>query len=111
MFIIFSNFLLIVDNEKNVYLTKVVNFNYKNFSNSSEDGKIYVSRSNFRLKNNISNTYDDLLNTKYKVKINQNTLERLERLSKDNCPAIYEGKIEERIAHAEKLQIYIDRVK
>jgi hypothetical protein len=46
-----------------------------------------------------------------KVTKDQNTLERLERLSKDNCPAIYEEKIEERIAHAEKLQIYIDRVK
>ena len=77
-----DDFLLIVDNEKNVYLTKVVNFNYKNFSNSSEEGKIYISRSNFRLKNNISNTYDDLLNTKYKVKINQNTLERLKNYFK-----------------------------
>ena len=77
-----DDFLLIVDNEKNVYLTKVVNFNYKNFSNSSEEGKIYISRSNFRLKNNISNSYDDLLNTKYKVKINQNTLERLKNYFK-----------------------------
>ena len=77
-----DDFLLIVDNEKNVYLTKVVNFNYKNFSNSSEEGKIYISRSNFRLKNNISNSYDDLLNTKYKVEINQNTMERLKNYFK-----------------------------
>ncbi len=77
-----NDFLLIVDNDKNVYLTKVENFNFKNFNDISEEGKIYTSRSNFKLKNNISNSYDDILNSKYKVKVNQNTLDRLKNYFK-----------------------------
>ena len=72
-----NDFLLIIDNDKNVYLTKVVKFNYKTIYKNSEDFKKFFIRSNFKLKNDISLTYDDLLDEKYKVVINENTLERV----------------------------------
>ena len=72
-----NNFLLIVDNDKKVYLTKIVNFEYKNYNDNNKDIKKYSLKSNFNLKNNISLTYDKLLNKKYNVEINQNTLERV----------------------------------
>ena len=72
-----NDFLLIIDNDKNVYLTKVVKFNYKTIYKNSEDFKKFFIRSNFKLKNDISLTYDDLLGEKYKVVINENTLERV----------------------------------
>ena len=72
-----NDFLLIIDNDKNVYLTKVVKFNYKTIYKNSEDFEKFFIRSNFKLKNDISLTYDDLLGEKYKVVINENTLERV----------------------------------
>ena len=72
-----NDFLLIIDNDKNVYLTKVVKFNYKTIYKNSEDFEKFFIRSNFKLKNDISLTYDDLLAEKYKVVINENTLERV----------------------------------
>ena len=77
-----NDFLLIVDNEKNVYLTKIIDFKYKNFNDTSENDRIYFAKSNLKLKSNISNSYDDLLNIKYKIDINQNTLERLKNYFK-----------------------------
>ena len=72
-----NDFLLIIDNSKKVYLTKVVKFNFKSINKNSEDFRKFFVRSNFKLKNDISLTYDDLLADKYKVVINQNTLERV----------------------------------
>ena len=72
-----NDFLLIVDNNKNVYLTKIINFNFKDIQINSEDFKQYLVKSNFRLKNYISSSYDDLISKKYNIKINYNSLEKI----------------------------------
>jgi len=72
-----NDFLLIVDNKKNVYLTKVKSFNFKNFLEKNENYNKFYLQSNYDIKNNISSTYDSLLNNKYKITVNQNTLNRL----------------------------------
>ena len=77
-----NNYLLIVDNDEKVYLTKIIDFKYKKISKNSEDYNKYILRSNFRLKNNISSSYDDFLNTKYEVEINQKTIERIKNYFK-----------------------------
>ena len=71
-----GDFLLIVDNSNNIYLTKVENYQYDNFF-SEEDKIKYEIQSNFKIQNEITNTYDLILNDKYKVEIYNNTLERL----------------------------------
>ena len=71
-----GDFLLIVDNSNNVYLTKVENYQYNNFF-SEEDKIKYEIQSNFKIQNEITNSYDLILNDKYKVEIYNNTLERL----------------------------------
>ena len=71
-----GDFLLIVDNSNNIYLTKVENYQYNNFF-SEEDKIKYEIQSNFKIQNEITNTYDLILNDKYKVEIYNNTLERL----------------------------------
>ena len=72
-----NDFLLIVDNKKNVYLTKVKSFNFKDFLKDNENYNKFFLQSNYDIKNNISSTYDSLLNNKYKITVNQNTLNRL----------------------------------
>ena len=72
-----NDFLLIVDNNKNVYLTKIINFNFKDIQINSEDFKQYLVKSNFRLKNYISSSYDDLISKKYNIKINYKSLEKI----------------------------------
>lgn len=72
-----NDFLLIVDNKKNVYLTKVKSFNFKNFLEKNENYNKFYLQSNYDIKNNISSTYDSLLNNKYEITVNQNTLDRL----------------------------------
>ena len=71
-----GDFLLIVDNSNNIYLTKVENYQYNNFFNE-EDKIKYEIQSNFKIQNEITNSYDLILNDKYKVEIYNNTLERL----------------------------------
>ena len=71
-----GDFLLIVDNSNNIYLTKVENYQYDNFF-SEEDKIKYEIQSNFKIQNEITNSYDLILNDKYKVEIYNNTLERL----------------------------------
>ena len=71
-----GDFLLIVDNSNNIYLTKVENYQYNNFF-SEEDKIKYEIQSNFKIQNEITNSYDLILNNKYKVEIYNNTLERL----------------------------------
>ena len=77
-----NDFVLIVDNMNNVYLTKIIKFNYKAFDNNSDELKKYTIKSKLNIKNNISSTYDDLLNQKYKVKVFDNTLDRLKNYFK-----------------------------
>ena len=72
-----NDFLLIVDNKKNVYLTKIVNFIYNDIKTGTTDFNQYLVKSNFRLKNYISSSYDNLINNKYKITINYNSLEKI----------------------------------
>ena len=77
-----NDFVLIVDNMNNVYLTKIIKFNYKAFDNNSDELKKYTIKSKLNIKNNVSSTYDELLNQKYKVKVFDNTLDRLKNYFK-----------------------------
>tara|TARA_A100000164_G_scaffold196817_1_gene174549 strand:+ start:1323 stop:2744 length:1422 start_codon:yes stop_codon:yes gene_type:complete len=77
-----NEFLLIVDNNKKVYLTRVLDFRYQVFDKSNVDYNKYLLETNYKLKNNISISYDNLLNKKYEVVVNENTLERLKNFFK-----------------------------
>ena len=77
-----NDFLLIVDNNMNVYLTKIIDFEYKNFTDQSEDFNKSSIKSKFILKNYISMAYDDYINSKYDINIFNNTIERLKNYFK-----------------------------
>ena len=74
--------MLIVDNNMNVYLTKVIDFEYNNFNEQSEEFNKSSIKSKIILKNYISMAYDDYINSKYDVNIFNNTIERLKNYFK-----------------------------
>ena len=64
-------------NEQNIYLAKIIKSNQKNIIKNSDDYEKYNDEANKTMKNNMYSSYDYLLNKKYKVEINQKTLERV----------------------------------
>ena len=72
-----NNFALITDNNNNIYLSKIKNIYEKEISNSSKDFLKYNNQSNNKIIDQMYLSYDLLLNTKYNVKINEKTLERV----------------------------------
>ena len=56
-------------------MAKVTTSSKENIIKSSNEYKKYNDKSNNEIKNNMFSSYDLLLNKKYKVKINQKTLE------------------------------------
>ena len=56
--------------------------NYFNLSKNSKEIKKFANQTNLKIRDNLYNSYDFLLNEKYKVKINQKTLDRMKNYFK-----------------------------
>ena len=72
-----KSFTLVSDNEKNVYLVKILDHKVDNILDNKELINIYYSEANNLIKNKIFQSYDFYLNSKYTIKINEKTLERV----------------------------------
>ena len=72
-----NNFGLITDKNKNIYLIKINDIEYKNNLEMAENFLLYEIKEKEKLKDFIYGSYDFFLNDKYKVKINEKTLERV----------------------------------
>ena len=72
-----NSFTLISDNEQNIYLAKVIKSHQENIVKSSNEFANYNNKANKKIRDNMYSSYDYLLNKKYKIKINQKTLERV----------------------------------
>ena len=72
-----NSYVLISDNKKNIYVTKIIKFYEDNISENSDKFSNYVNQSNTKMKDYMYTSYDYLINNKYKIKINQKTLERI----------------------------------
>ena len=71
-----NNFLLISDKDKNIYLAKIEKILSNDLSDKN-DLSNYTIKANIQIKNDLYSSYDYLINDKYKITINQNTLERI----------------------------------
>ena len=72
-----NDFGLITDLKKNIYLISIKDINYKNILNDSENFLLYEIEERQKIVDFIYGSYDFFLNNKYKVKINEKTLERV----------------------------------
>ena len=71
-----NNFLLIGDKDKNIYLAKIEKILSNDLSDKN-DLSNYTIKANIQIKNGLYSSYDYLIKDKYKITINQNTLERI----------------------------------
>tara|TARA_B100001540_G_scaffold36589_1_gene32439 strand:- start:47 stop:1468 length:1422 start_codon:yes stop_codon:yes gene_type:complete len=72
-----ESFALITDNKNNIHIAKIVNILYKEIDKNSKEVQLYKLQSLGNIKNNIFSSYDLSLNKKYKVKVFENTLDRI----------------------------------
>ena len=72
-----NSFGLIGDENKNIYLIKILDIAENNISKNSENYKKYSNLTNIKIGDSMYSSYDFYLNNKYKIKINQKTFERV----------------------------------
>jgi peptidyl-prolyl cis-trans isomerase D len=72
-----NSFTLVSDEERNIYLIKIKNSSQKNFSQDDTDYLEFVNNMNIDKRTSILKSYDLLLNNKYKVQLNQKTIDRV----------------------------------
>ena len=77
-----NSFTLVSDNDNKIYLVKIIG-SYKNsFSKTDENYLKFVSNQNTNSRMAILKSYDQLLNEKYKVQLNQKTIDRVKNYFK-----------------------------
>ena len=72
-----NNFALVSDKDNNIYLIKIIDIEYNNISKNAENFLQYKKQANDQIKGSISDSYDFFINSKYTIKINEKTLERV----------------------------------
>ena len=72
-----NSFTLIADNKDNIFLAKTLKYEDQNISQSSKKFKALSNEASAENRNGILKSYDYLLNSKYKVIVNEKTLDRV----------------------------------
>ncbi len=72
-----NSFSLISDDNNNVYIVKIKNIYENNLNKNNKENKMFTDQTNINLRDNLYNSYDILLNEKYKIEVNEKTLERM----------------------------------
>ena len=72
-----NTFTLISDNKKNIFIAKIKNYEDINISENSKKFNAISNEASAQNRNGILKSYDYLLNSKYKVIVNEKTLERV----------------------------------
>ena len=72
-----KSFVLITDPSNSIFVAKINKISIKNLPNDGIKNKEYSILSNKKIIDEIYSSYDLALNKKYKVKVFQNTLERI----------------------------------
>ena len=72
-----NTFTLIADKDDNVFIAKIVNYEDINVSQNSETFNGISNEASAQNRNSILKSYDYLLNEKYKVVVNEKTLDRV----------------------------------
>jgi peptidyl-prolyl cis-trans isomerase D len=72
-----NTFTLISDSKKNIFIAKIKNYEDINISENSKKFNAISNEASAQNRNGILKSYDYLLNSKYKVIVNEKTLERV----------------------------------
>ena len=77
-----NSFTLVNNSENKIYLVKITGSNKNQFNKSDDNYIEFVKSENTNNRKNILQTYDQLMNTKYQVQLNQKTLDRVKNYFK-----------------------------
>ena len=75
-----DSFTLINDDKDKIYLAKIKNFLEIKLDRESDDYKSYIDKENTRIRKSILQSYDNFLNDKYNVNINQLAINNVKNL-------------------------------
>ena len=77
-----NSYTLVSDEDDKIYLVKLVSSKKNIFSETDENYLSYVSKENTNTRKSIIQSYDQLLNSKYQVQLNQKTIDRVKNYFK-----------------------------
>jgi len=77
-----NSFTLVNDKENKIYLVKLVNSKKNTFSKTDENYLNFLKNQNTNTRKTILQSYDQLLNNKYRVQLNQKTIDRVKNYFK-----------------------------
>jgi peptidyl-prolyl cis-trans isomerase D len=77
-----NSYTLVSDKENKIYLVKLVNSKKNTFSGADENYLNFVKNQNTNTRKTILQSYDQLLNSKYQVQLNQKTIDRVKNYFK-----------------------------
>ena len=77
-----NSYALIADDKNMVYIAKILKEDFINISKTDKMLDLYQDQSRTDIKNKLYSSYDNFLNSKYKIKINEKTLERVKNYFK-----------------------------
>jgi peptidyl-prolyl cis-trans isomerase D len=72
-----NSFTLVADDKNDIFIAKITNLKDKNISENSNEFNAITNEASAENRNELLKSYDYLLNDKYKVVINQKTLDRV----------------------------------
>ena len=72
-----NTFTLVADGENNVFVAKTIKFEEENISENSDKFNAISNKASAQNRNSILKAYDYILNEKYKVVVNEKTLDRV----------------------------------
>ena len=77
-----NSFTLVNDKDNNIFLVKISDSKKNFFNKSDEDYVQFVKNQNTDNRKSILQSYDQLLNNKYQVKVNQKSVDRVKNYFK-----------------------------
>ena len=77
-----NSYTLVSDEDDKIYLVKLLNSKKNTFSETDKNYLSYVSKENTNTRKSIIQSYDQLLNSKYQVQLNQKTIDRVKNYFK-----------------------------
>ena len=72
-----NTFTLVADNQDDVFIAKIINYIESDISQNSDELNALSNEANAKNRNSLLKSYDYLLNNKYKVIVNEKTLDRV----------------------------------
>ena len=77
-----NSFTLVDDKDNNIFLVKIIDSKKNFFNKSDEDYLQFVNNENTNNRKSILQSYDQLLNNKYQVNVNQKSVDRVKNYFK-----------------------------